>query len=119
MCWRCCATAKDLNDYAFALGALAHYAADNDGHRMGTNIAVPVLYPKLRKKFGRSVTYEDDPLAHVKTEFGFDVMEVAQQRYAPDSYHDFIGFQVSAPLLEQAFQETYGLGSQIGARQRR
>ncbi len=32
---------KDLNDYAFALGAMAHYAADNDGHRIGTNPAVP------------------------------------------------------------------------------
>jgi Zinc dependent phospholipase C len=101
--------AKTLDDYAFALGALAHYAADNDGHRIGTNRAVPVLYPKLKKKFGDSVTYEDDPLAHVKTEFGFDVLEVAQGRYAPDSYHDFIGFGVSVPLLEQAFQETYGL----------
>src|SRR5271154_1137315 len=101
--------AQDLNGYAFALGALAHYAADNDGHSIGTNRAVPVLYPKLQKKFGDTVTYEDDPLAHVKTEFGFDVVEVAKQRYAPDSYHDFIGFQVSVPLLEQAFQETYGL----------
>ena len=101
--------AQDLNGYAFALGALAHYAADNDGHRIGTNRAVPELYPKLRKKFGKSVTYEDNPLAHIKTEFGFDVIEVAQQRYAPDSYHDFIGFQVSVPLLEQAFRETYGL----------
>src|ERR1700730_17862124 len=102
--------AKDLDGYAFALGALAHYAADNDGHRIGTNRAVPVLYPKLKKKYGDSVTYEDDPLAHVKTEFGFDVLEVAQGRYAPDSYHDFIGFGVSIPLLEQAFQATYGLG---------
>ncbi|MGA2418907.1 MAG: zinc dependent phospholipase C family protein [Candidatus Acidiferrum sp.] len=101
--------AQDLNGYAFALGSLAHYAADNDGHSIGTNRAVPVLYPKLRKKFGDSVTYEDDPLAHVKTEFGFDVVEVAKQRYAPDSYHDFIGFEVAVPLLEQAFQETYGL----------
>ena len=100
---------KDFNEYAFALGALAHYAADNDGHRIGTNRAVPVLYPKLEKKHGDSVTYEDDPLAHVKTEFGFDVLEVAKQRYAPESYHDFIGFQVAAPLLEQAFRETYGL----------
>jgi hypothetical protein len=103
---------QDLNGYAFALGALAHYAADNDGHSIGTNRAVPVLYPKLQKKFGDTVTYEDDPLAHVKTEFGFDVVEVAKQRYAPDSYHDFIGFQVSVPLLEQAFQETYGLSLQ-------
>ena len=100
---------KDLNEYAFALGAMAHYAADTDGHRLGTNRAVPVLYPKLRKKHGDFVTYEDDPLAHVKTEFGFDVLEVAKERYAPDSYHDFIGFQVAAPLLEQAFRETYGL----------
>jgi hypothetical protein len=101
--------AKDLDGCAFALGALSHYAADNDGHRIGTNRAVPVLYPKLKMKYGDSVTYEEDPLAHVKTEFGFDVLEIAQGRYAPESYHDFIGFSVSVPLLEQAFQETYGL----------
>src|SRR5882724_4858686 len=100
---------NDLNEYAFALGALAHYAADNDGHRIGTNRAVPILYPKLRKKFGDSVTYEDDPLAHVKTEFSFDVLEVAKERYAPDSYRDFIGFEVAQPLLNRVFQETYGL----------
>ena len=100
---------KDLDGYAFALGALAHYAADNDGHPIGTNRAVPLLYPKLEKKYGDSVTYEEDRLAHVKTEFGFDVLEIAQGRYAPDNYHDFIGFGVSVPLLEQAFQETYGL----------
>ncbi len=100
---------QDLNGYAFALGALAHYAADNDGHPIGTNRAVPLLYPKLKKKYGDTVTYEEDRLAHVKTEFGFDVLEIAQGRYAPDNYHDFIGFGVSVPLLEQAFQETYGL----------
>src|SRR6059058_2908428 len=101
--------AKDLNGYAFAVGALAHYAADNDGHRLGTNRAVPVLYPGLRRKFGDSVAFEDNRLAHVKTEFGFDVLEIARERYAPDSYHDFIGFEVSRPVLEQAFRETYGL----------
>ncbi|HEV2272692.1 MAG TPA: zinc dependent phospholipase C family protein [Acidobacteriaceae bacterium] len=101
--------ATDLNGYAFALGALAHYAADNEGHPIGTNRAVPILYPKLQKKYGDVVTYEQDPLAHVKTEFGFDVLEVAQGRYAPNSYHDFIGFAVAKPLLDQAFQETYGL----------
>ena len=100
---------KDLDGYAFALGALSHYAADNDGHLIGVNRAVPLLYPNLKKKYGDMVTYEESPLAHVKTEFGFDVLEVAQGRYAPDSYHDFIGFGVSVPLLEQAFQETYGL----------
>jgi hypothetical protein len=100
---------QDLNGYAFALGALSHYAADNQGHSIGTNRAVPILYPELKKKYGPVVTYEDNPLAHVKGEFGFDVLEVARQHYAPDSYHDFIGFAVSVPLLEQAFQETYGL----------
>jgi len=101
--------AKNVNEYAFAAGALAHYAADNDGHRIGTNRAVPILYPHLRKKYGDSVSYADNPLAHVKTEFGFDVLEIARERYAPDSYHDFIGFEVSRQLLDQAFRETYGL----------
>jgi hypothetical protein len=100
---------QDVYEYAFALGALAHYAADNDGHRIGTNRAVPVLYPTLGKKFGDSVTYEDGKLAHVKTEFGFDVLEVAKQRYAPDGYHDFIGFEVAQRVLELAFLETYGI----------
>jgi hypothetical protein len=101
--------AQDLTEYGFALGALAHYAADNDGHRIGTNRAVPVLYPGLGKKYGDSVAYEDGKLAHVKTEFGFDVLEIAKERYAPDGYHDFIGFEVAQRVLDQAFRETYGL----------
>jgi len=100
---------QDLNGYSFAIGALAHYAADDDGHRLGINPSVPILYPKLRERYGNIVTYEEDPLAHIKTEFGFDVLQVARQRYAPDSYRDFIGFQVDMQLLEQAFHETYGL----------
>ncbi|MGC2332018.1 MAG: zinc dependent phospholipase C family protein [Candidatus Acidiferrales bacterium] len=100
---------KDLDGYAFALGALSHYAADNEGHRIGVNRSVPLLYPSTEKKYGDVVTYEENPLDHVKTEFGFDVLEVAQGRYASTAYHDFIGFGVALPLLEQAFQETYGL----------
>jgi hypothetical protein len=100
---------RDLNEYAFALGALAHYAADNQGHRTGTNLAVPLLYPKLRRKYGNSVTYDEDPLAHLKTEFGFDVLQVAKGRYASDAYRDRIGFQVPKDLLARAFQETYSL----------
>jgi zinc dependent phospholipase C len=101
--------AQDVNEYAFALGAMAHYAADNNGHKIGTNRAVPILYPRLKKKYGDSVSYEQDKLAHVKTEFGFDVLEIAKERYAPESYHDFIGFEVSRRVLEEAFEETYGL----------
>ena len=100
---------QDVNEYAFALGALAHYAADNSGHRLATNLAVPILYPELGRKFGKSVTYWDNPLSHIRTEFGFDVIQVAQGRYAPDRYRAFIGFEVSKPLLERAFRDTYGL----------
>ena len=46
---------ENLNEYAFALGALAHYVADNDGHRLAVNHVVPMLYPKLRRKFGNVV----------------------------------------------------------------
>jgi len=99
--------AQDLNEYAFALGALAHYAADNDGHSKAVNLSVPILYPKLRKKYGNEVTYVEDPSAHLKTEFGFDVMQVARGRYASHDYHDFIGFKVSKPVLERAFRKTY------------
>ncbi len=100
---------QDLNEYAFALGALAHYAADNQGHRVAVNLAVPMLYPKLRAKYGDTVVYDQNPAAHLRTEFGFDVLEVAKGRYAPDAYRDFIGFEVSKPLLDKAFQETYSL----------
>src|SRR6266851_3223862 len=98
---------QDLNEYAFSLGALAHYAADNNGHRMATNLAVPLLYPKLRVKFGNLITYADDPFSHLKTEFGFDVFQAAKGRYAPDGYKGFIGFEVSKPVLERAFEDTY------------
>lgn len=100
---------QDLDEYAFALGALAHYAADNSGHRIGTNAAVPILYPELRSQFGPTVTYWDNPISHVRTEFSFDVLQVAQGRYAPDAYRGFIGFKVSKPVLERAFLDTYGL----------
>ncbi len=98
---------QDINDYAFALGALAHYAADNLGHPVAVNRTVPLVYPKLRAKFGSEITYEDNPAAHLKTEFGFDVVEIARGQYASEAYHDFIGFQVAKPLLERAFKETY------------
>jgi hypothetical protein len=100
--------AQDANEYAFALGAMAHYASDAEGHPY-VNQAVAIDYPKLRRRYGKEVTYEDDPKAHIRTEFGFDVAQVAKQRYAPQSYHDFIGFKVSKPLMERAFRETYGI----------
>lgn len=100
--------ATDLNEFAFALGALAHYSADNSGHPT-VNKAVGIEFPKLRKKYGDIVTYEDNPKAHIRTEFGFDVTQVAKNRYTSDRYHDFIGFEISQPVLERAFQDTYGI----------
>ncbi|MFL6350914.1 MAG: zinc dependent phospholipase C family protein, partial [Bryobacteraceae bacterium] len=100
---------QNLNEFAFALGSLSHYFSDNDGHRLGTNVAEPILYPKLRRKFGGVITYEDKPSAHLQTEFGFDVLEVAKGNFAPEAYHDFIGFNVATPVLERAFRDTYGI----------
>jgi hypothetical protein len=97
----------DLNEYAFALGALAHYCADNNGHPMAINVAVPILYPDLQRKYGDHVTYAQNPPAHLKTEFAFDVLQSAEGRYATEDFHDRVGFKVSRPVLEKAFQDTY------------
>src|ERR1700680_1063191 len=99
---------QNVNEYAFALGALAHYASDIAGHP-AVNQAVAIEYPKLRAKFGKSVRYAQDKTAHLKTEFGFDTVQVAKNRYASQQYHDFIGFQVSKPVLERVFPVVYGV----------
>lgn len=99
---------QDVNEYAFALGALSHYAADIAGHP-AINQSVAIQYPKLRAKFGKSVRYAQDKTAHLKTEFGFDTVQVAKNRYASQQYHDFIGFQVSKSLLERVFPVVYGV----------
>lgn len=98
----------DLNEYAFALGALAHFASDNAGHPT-VNHVVAIEFPALKKKYGDVVTYADDPKAHIRTEFGFDMVQVAKNRYTSDRYHDFIGFEVSQRLLDRTFKKTYGL----------
>jgi len=100
---------KNLNEYAFALGALSHYAADTSGHELATNRAVAIIYPALAKKYGPVVTYQEKPSAHMKVEYGFDVDQVAEGNYASKAYHDFIGFEVSKPVLERAFARTYSL----------
>jgi hypothetical protein len=99
---------KDANELAFALGALAHYASDITGHP-AVNQSVAIQYPKLQAKYGNSVRYAQDKVAHIRTEFGFDMVQVAKNRYASDQYHDFIGFKVSKTLLERVFPIVYGL----------
>jgi len=101
--------AQDIDEYAFALGALGHYAADNNGHPMAVNRAVPLMYPKLKTQFGSSVTYAESPKSHVLVEFSFDVVQVAAGAYAPAAFHSYIGFKVAKPALERAFRKTYGI----------
>jgi hypothetical protein len=104
------ADARDVNEYAFALGALAHHASDTMGHSIAVNHAVPLMYPKLRAKFGDEVIYADSPKRHVMVEFAFDVSQMAQGAYVADAFHDLIGFEVAAPLLDRAVRATYSLG---------
>ena len=94
----------DVNEYAFALGALAHYTSDITGHSLAVNQAVAIEYPKLRAKYGKSVTYAEDRTAHLKTEFGFDMIQVAKNRYASQQYHDFIGFKCQSPCSSESSQ---------------
>jgi hypothetical protein len=100
---------SNLNEYAFALGAVSHFAADTSGHRLATNVAVAMTYHRLATQYGPVVTYEEKPSAHMKVEYGFDVDQLAKGHFAPKAYHDFIGFEVSKPVLERAFARTYSL----------
>src|SRR5207253_11252514 len=104
------ADAQDVNELAFGLGALAHYAADSNGHPLATNKAVPMIYPDVRAKYGSWVTYEQSPKDHIVVEFSFDVVQAAAGAYASEEYHKFIGFSVAMPVVERAFHEVYGSG---------
>ena len=105
------ADAHDAKEYAFALGTVAHYAADNTGHPAAVNRVVALLFPKLRTKYGDVVTYVDAPAQHVTVEFSFDVVGAAGGHYLPDAYRSFVGFDVSRPLLARAFLATYATGN--------
>jgi hypothetical protein len=104
--------ANTLNQYAFAIGFLCHYNADQYGHPIGVNRSVPLVYPKLGQKFGPVVTYAEDKVSHLKMEFSFDVLQTARGNYASQAYHDYIGFKVDTTVLSEAFQDTYGLNLQ-------
>jgi hypothetical protein len=101
--------ARDVDEFAFALGALAHYANDTSGHPEAINVTVPIVYPKLQRKYGDVVTYAQAPHQHVIVEFSFDIVHAVGGAFLPDTYKRFIGFRVATPLLERAVRETYGL----------
>jgi hypothetical protein len=110
------ADANNVKEYAFALGTLAHYSSDLRGHP-AVNNAVALTYPELAKKYGPSVTYEENHSAHLSVEFGFDVYQVAMNRFSFDDYHNFIGFEVSQGQLHRAFLRTYGIPLHLAIRQ--
>ena len=99
----------DINEYAFALGVLCHYYADKYGHSIGTNRSVPLTYPQDKEKYGDYVTYEQDPITHIRVDFGFDVLQTARGNYASESYQQFIGFKIDTAVLNRAFIKTYGI----------
>ena len=101
--------AADVNEYAFALGALAHYESDNTGHPLAVNRSVPLMYPKVRAKTGPVALYVESPARHVMVEFAFDVLQVARGGYVAQAYRDRSGFEVSKELLERAVRDTYAL----------
>ncbi|HET9742007.1 MAG TPA: zinc dependent phospholipase C family protein [Terriglobales bacterium] len=101
--------ARNVDEYAFAIGALSHYLGDSIGHFQAINPATAVAFPNLEREFGPSVTYDESPHGHVRTEFGFDIGQLSKHQFAPPAYMQHLGFLVARRLLERAFRETYGI----------
>ena len=101
--------ARNVNELAFALGALSHYVGDSYGHQDAVNPSTAIEFPNLAEKYGPVVTYDQSPHGHVRTEFAFDINQLSKRRFAPSAYLQHIGLEVSTRLMEQAFSETYGL----------
>ncbi|MBS1801965.1 MAG: zinc dependent phospholipase C family protein [Acidobacteria bacterium] len=110
--------AHNANELAFAVGALSHYIGDSVGHAEATNLAVPIEFPKLAAKYGKSVSYAQGKREHVQTEFAFDINEIVHHRVAPLHYMRHIGFRVPMRQLQQAFYQTYGLTETFKGRRR-
>lgn len=100
--------AHTIDEYAFAIGALSHYLGDSVGHSEAINPATAVEFPKLRRKYGQAVTYDQSPHGHIRTEFAFDVQQLTEAAFAPPAYLRSIGFEVPRKFLEHAFINTYG-----------
>ncbi|MGD0347260.1 MAG: zinc dependent phospholipase C family protein [Terracidiphilus sp.] len=108
--------AHNANELAFAVGALSHYIGDSYGHSQATNRAVPLEFPKLEKRFGHIVNYAQGRHEHVRTEFAFDIDQIAHHRLAPLGYLRHIGIKVPVHQLALAFYETYGLTEDFNVR---
>ena len=110
--------ARNANELAFAVGALSHYIGDSYGHALATNLAVPVEFHKLERKYGHSVNYAEGEHQHVQTEFAFDIDEIAHHRMAPVRYLRHIGLRVPTRQLSLAFYQTYGLSNKFTGHRR-
>jgi hypothetical protein len=101
--------AGNADELAFAVGALSHYIGDSIGHSEATNLAVPIEFPKLRHKYGHTVSYAEGEHQHVQAEFAFDIDEIAHGRFAPVHYLRHVGLEIPTKQLALAFYQTYGL----------
>jgi hypothetical protein len=87
---------RDVNEDAFAPGALSHYASLIAGHP-AINEPSRSSIQSFERSLASRVRYMQGKTAHLKTEFGFDTVQVAKNRYAAQMYHDF---KVSKCLLD-------------------
>jgi hypothetical protein len=111
--------AGNADELAFAVGALAHYIGDTVGHAQAINLAVPVEFPKLAQKYGPVVNYAEGESQHVRTEFAFDINEIAHHRMAPVHYLRHVGLEVPTRQVSLAFYQTYGLQEDFTGRRGR
>ena len=111
--------AQNANELAFAVGALSHYIGDNVGHATATNLAVPVEFPRLGAKYGKSVNYAEGAHQHVRVEFAYDINEIAHHRLAPVHYLRHVGLEVATRQLSLAFYQTYGIRADFSSRRRK
>lgn len=101
--------AQNADELAFAIGSLSHYIGDTIGHGSAINRSVPLVFPQLRTRYGAVVNYAEDPHAHVRTEFAFDIDQLSKRRFPPPAYTRHVGLEVPNHLLRQSFFEIYGI----------
>lgn len=102
------ATATDVDELAFALGALTHYMGDIEGHSLATNLSVPLSFANHFPGY-HIVTYEQLPADHLQVEFGFDVNAAKLMRLRPPSQFKGQKPDLSLQQLTYAYYLTYGM----------
>ena len=102
--------AQDVNEYAFALGALGPLRGGQRRSSAGRQPRRPADVSEDRGEVRKQRHLRaNHPSRHLMVEFAFDVVQVAGGAYAPEAYHQYIGFKVAKPALERAYREIYGV----------